>query len=421
MRNLWKSAVAIVAICGSLSAGLAGGSTVKARDAASGPTVTDAAVISCSSSCTTKTVALRWLPFQATLGNPVVRYSVLPESPCPHFPPAIQNIMARYSVFCGLSVGADQTFASFTVDAFTIVYPPTQELIVSYDGWTGHAILVAELADGSKATTAFSTPTGAALLVPSKVTYSVPADGKVVVTWSNPAQTTMDFGQTQATISGHTVYLGGGGQVCKAGIVGTCTFGGLDTNLSLKALVCTESTIPLLAPCVTSTTFWPKFAPQLSAKLPTVIASGVSSFQVTGGIANAELTASVDGKVQSYLALNDAGQCIASFGLSNFGRHSLTLEAAGQRVTSNVWVLQVSPPKTVSHGKVFSLSIARAQPKMSVTLTTSSGEKATGVTNASGKLSFSVKTNVRRATQANLTIRLSIGGAALAPILVRVV
>ena len=415
MRNLWKSAVVVVAISASLSTGLAGGATVKAHDAGVGPTVILAVVDSVQSwttgygeshqVSTETTINVQWLPVEGTIENPVVGYrigSLLSDKYREY------QQYCGWFFFCGFDLPPSATSASFVV-------PEVHSIQGNFGGWGGSEFLTVKFADGTSRITTFSTPSGAYLLAPSSVSYGVPGDGTALISWTNPSQSTMMFGTTDVSITGHQVTVGD--QVCEAGVTGICTFTQLDPNSQLSARVCTETNVGTLLYCTSSSVFWPKFAPRLTADVPTVFTRGRSTVMVVGGTPNGVLTTIVDGKVQGAFPLNQAGQAKVSFQLLSYGTHSLAMKVGKEKATSIVHVPSVSCPSVNRHGTAFQIPVKFAPAKASIVITTSDGRTLYGKANGSGGASIAVKTTIRT----NLEVNILINGTSIGSYKVRVI
>ena len=419
MRKIWKSALVAATLVVSLTAGIAGGSTVKPRNVGvqTGPTVLLAVVTNyvsgiqgigyASGTFADTTITLQWFPVESTKENPVVGYEIRQGlNPCPE---VLINI-----AFCGLKVLSSATSASFIVHGFS------GHGGISWDGWTGNGYLTAEFADGTSATTPFSTPSGAYVLLPTGVTYRIPTNGSLVVSWDKPAQGSVTLGSADVSVVGHVVTVGG--QVCNAGFEQTCTFTKLDPNKPLNANVCTKTNVGMLASCVSSSSIWAKSALRLSTIVPLVLARGKSTAAVIGGTPNAVLTTSVDGARQinpvldglgqpEVIHLNTLGQSQVTFDLLTYGKHVLTADAGGQKASSVVWVPSVSVPKSITHGRSFSVVISQAPSKVDVIITTNDGRTMKTKTSGSGGVSVPVRTT----KSASLKVNVSVAGTAFGP------
>lgn len=407
MRNLWKSAVAIVAISASLTTGLAGGSTVKAHDSSGLPSeVSQSYSVGSNWLWPTPmdgypafsgngTETTNWAPPSNDGGSPIVGYSV-------------KKTLYGYSN--GWSTGPSVTTLEVpsSTRTTTLQWSWSSNLAAAgtYSGTYDGLICVAAI--NVNGIGPYVCPPLLPSPSPTVPSVTVFAQNSLTVSWTDGASRSFP----QPT---YTVTLQPSGKSCITTQL-TCLISGLKATTGYAVTVTGNNP----QGSGSSDSMFPVFPVQSNTFLATISNRVVSvnrtfSVVVTGLRDSESATIGIPGQ-STQCSANPLGQCSVNLALHSSGVFTLLAVSGTQSNVQRVWAPLVKTPKAIAHGKSFSVSISHAPPKAQVVINTNDGRTIKATTNSAGGVSVAVKTT----TRAFLKVNVSISGTAFGPYEVQV-
>ena len=437
MRNLWKSAVAIVAISASLSTGLAGGSAVKAHDAGVAP-VAPMTIYGLQSKapCNPSVAQIEHLtpanPYDQTVWCFGYRFS-WPSSDVATNPSStkyqVQWFFGGGAQILGFTCGDPSSdFFQGGLNAtptkeymmFSSAMSTNQDLTTcdsTWFDWSGGGggftgfksavtpMLVTAVSSGGSSTPSTVTwlstsnsPTVSAVTVQSK-------PSSVVTTWAGLSGDTTEviangfYDVVASPPSGSSV-------TCRTKAL-SCTLTGLNPSTPYLVTVSTETNVGPANPIGPSYSIYPVAATKLAVKaIP--VAFNQNVYALAYGIAPGSIVKiGIPGQKTSCTA-NELGQCTVELSATKTGSWTILAQSGTQTAIASAWYPAVHVTVGVHHGKPFTVNIINAPPKAPVVLTLSDGRTIRATTSTAGGVV--VKVNTTKA--AFLSVAVSISGTA---------
>jgi len=378
VRNLWKSAVAIVAISASLGTGLAEGATVRAHDAGGliPPVILSSWVSSGSVLC-------------AIEPDVVYACSVLTVSwkNSPDFPKTTPSNtgVVLVALATGFTMGIGPSAFPWppqTPDIQQIGDVSTARFLVLEGSFISleQGIKVANFTGGKEVTAATAPIVRGGTPLVNNLSLTR-AGTNATVAWQNAT------GQDASTSSTAAIFDGTSTRTCTTAQT-KCVFSGVPTNSFLRFWVSANTTTGALGPAVVG-----------SQKQVAVVSSPQISWTtaivtVVGLTPLATAKVGVPGVVKTCLA-NRYGYCRVTFSVVKPGAYPILATSLGKSSTGIIWHPLVSCPPQATVGKTFTCRLSAMPPSVPIVIKTTAGQVLNATSRVSGTTLISIPATQR--------------------------